>query len=238
MRVLILSDIHGNLAALEAIPAKGWDAIVCLGDMVGYGPYPGEVVRWMRAHATLTLQGNHDRALADGVPPGCRPQFEWLACATFPLGQRQLTAGEIAYLGALPREAIRVFDGVRYLFVHATPSDSLYRYVGLEHEVWAREIAGVDADVIVVGHTHIQFDLQLAEKRVVNPGSVGQPKDGDSRAAFAVLEHGGIRLCRTAYAVERTIAALQGAGISAEAVSALGSLLRSGRVATDPMIRP
>ena len=233
MRVLVLSDIHGNLAALEAVPSTSYDAVVCLGDLVGYGPNPGPVVRWVRENATLTLQGNHDRALADRVAPGCRAQFEWLAQATFSLGQQQLSPEELAYLGALPRQALRSFDGVRYLFVHATPSDSLYRYLGPEPDVWAKEVAGVDADVIVVGHTHIQFELALAGRRVVNPGSVGQPKDGDPRAAYAVLEDGGVRLCRTAYPVERTIDAFRNTGVPAEALSALGSLLRTGRVSAN-----
>jgi predicted phosphodiesterase len=233
MRVLVLSDIHGNLAALEAVPSTSYDAVVCLGDLVGYGPHPGPVVRWVRENATLTLQGNHDRALADGVAPGCRAQFECLARATFSLGQRQLSPEEIAYLGALPRQARRVFDGVRYLFVHATPSDPLYRYLGPESDVWATEVTGVDADVVVVGHTHIQFDIQVAGKRILNPGSVGQPKDGDPRAAFAVLEDGGVRLCRAAYPVERTIDALRSDGVSRKVLSALGSILRTGRVSAN-----
>jgi predicted phosphodiesterase len=235
MRVLILSDIHGNLAALEAIPARPWDAIVCLGDLVGYGPSPGQVVRWVRANATLTLQGNHDRALADGVPPGCQPRFEWLARATFGLGQRQLSPEDRAYLGALPRQAVRVFDGVRYLFVHATPSDSLYRYIGPERELWLKEVAGVAADVIVVGHSHIQFDLQLNGRRVVNPGSVGQPKDGDPRAAFAILDGGLIHLGRVLYPVEHTIADLEAAGLATEVLAALRSLLQTGRVLPQTM---
>lgn len=209
------------------------DAMICLGDLVGYGPLPGSVVRCIRDNALLALQGNHDRALADGVAPGCREQFEWLARATFSLGQRQLSSEQTAYLGALPRQALRVFDGVRYLFVHATPSDPLYRYLGPDSEAWRKEVAGLDADVAVVGHTHIQFELELAARRVVNPGSVGQPKDGDPRAAYCVLEDGEIRLGRAAYPVDRTVSALEGAGLSIEVCAALGHLLRTGRVSGD-----
>jgi diadenosine tetraphosphatase ApaH/serine/threonine PP2A family protein phosphatase len=114
--------------------------------------------------------------------------------------------------------------------VHATPSDPLYRYLGPDPELWAKEVAGVDADVVVVGHTHLQFELELAGKRVVNPGSVGQPKDGDPRAAFAVLDDGRERLCRATYPVELTIDSLRSAGISAAALAALGSILRTGAV--------
>jgi len=229
MRVLVLSDIHGNLAALEAIPIDSYDAVVCLGDLVGYGPQPGAVVRWIREHATLVLQGNHDRALADGVAPGCRAQFERLAQATAFLGRQQLSPEEIAYLGALPRCATRSFDGIRYLFVHATPGDPLYRYLGPEPQQWARETAGIDADVVVAGHTHIQFDIEAGARRVVNPGSVGQPKDGDPRAAFAVLDDGELRAGRVNYPLDETIGSLKGAGVPPDAVTALERLLRSGR---------
>jgi predicted phosphodiesterase len=234
MRVLVVSDIHGNIAALEAVGAREYDVLVCLGDLVGYGPAPGPAVRWIRANATLVVQGNHDRALADEVPPGCRAQFERLAQATFPIGQRQLSAEELAYLGALPRGAVRTFDGVRYLFVHATPSDPLYGYLGPEPDKWRREIAGLDVDVVVVGHTHLQFELDAGRCRVVNPGSVGQPKDGDPRAAFALLDGGRLILERVHYPIERTVRALEAEDLPSDASGLLGNLLRTGRVAGGP----
>jgi predicted phosphodiesterase len=230
MRVLVISDIHGNMAALEAVVARRYDALVCLGDLVGYGPAPGPVVRWVRAHATLVLQGNHDRALADGVPPGCRARFERLARLSSPLGARQLSAEEIAYLGALPRLAVRTFDRVRYLFVHATPSDPLYRYLGPESEDWPVEVAGLDVDVVVVGHTHQQFQLHAGGCRVVNPGSVGQPKDGDYRAGYALLDDGRIKLERAEYPAEVTVRALEAEDLPADVGGALASLLRTGRI--------
>jgi predicted phosphodiesterase len=233
MRVLVVSDIHGNVAALEAVVAQPYDTLVCLGDLVGYGPAPGAVVRWVRAHATLIVQGNHDRALADAVPPVCRAQFERLAKAASPVGARQLSAEEIAYLGALPRLAVRTFDSVRYLFVHATPSDPLYRYLGAQPDDWQREVAGLDVDVVVVGHTHHQFELRSGGCRVVNPGSVGQPKDGDPRAAYAVLEGGRLSLERAEYPVDLTIRALEAEDLPQDVVGVLTRLLRTGRVPED-----
>jgi predicted phosphodiesterase len=233
MRVLVVSDIHGNVAALEAVVARPYDALVCLGDLVGYGPAPGPVVRWVRSHATLIVQGNHDRALADGVPPVCRAQFERLAKAASTLGGRQLSAEEIAYLGSLPRQAVRTFDGVRYLFVHATPSDPLYRYLGAQPDDWHWEVAGLDVDVVMVGHTHQQFGLHSGGCRVVNPGSVGQPKDGDPCAAYAVIEDGRLTLERAEYPVDRTIRALEAEGLPGDVVGVLASLLRTGQVPED-----
>jgi predicted phosphodiesterase len=228
--VLVVSDLHGNLAALQAVAAVPHDALVCLGDLVGYGPEPGAVVRWVREHAALVMQGNHDRALADGVAPGCRSGFQRLAAATFPIGAAQVDPEERAYLGSLPREARRTFDGVRCLFVHATPADPLYRYLGPDPAGWERELAGVEANLVLVGHTHLAFELSGGGRRVVNPGSVGQPKDGDPRAAFALLECGRVTLGRVAYPVERTVQGLERAGLSAGVFQPLAELLRSGRV--------
>lgn len=73
MRILVISDLHGNWAALEAVAAVPHDAVLCLGDIVGYGPQPAECLRWLRARGAHIVQGNHDRALADDLPPRCRP---------------------------------------------------------------------------------------------------------------------------------------------------------------------
>jgi putative phosphoesterase len=229
MKALVLSDIHGNLAALEAVAAEPHDLLICLGDLVGYGPQPGPCVRWVRDHAALVVQGNHDRALGDGSRAGCRAEFQWLADALAPLGQAQLSREERAYLAGLPRSAVREVDGSRCLLVHATPSDPLYRYLGLDPAAWEAEVKSLDVHLVLVGHTHLQFDLPLRGKHVVNPGSVGQPKDGDPRAAYAVLENGACRLGRRPYDVERTVAELQETGVDRDAVADLSLLLRTGR---------
>jgi predicted phosphodiesterase len=229
VRVLVIADIHRNLAALEAVLAVPHDALVCLGDLVGYGPEPGACTRAVRSAGALVVRGNHDHALAYGVPPGCRRAFEWLAEALAPLGSAQLDAGQRAWLGSRPLASAREYDGRRYLFVHATPSDPLRRYVGPEPDAWAREIVGVDADAVVVGHTHIQFQLSAGQRWVINPGSVGQPKDGDPRAAYLLLDGGAIRPGRAGYDVERTVAALARSPVDSAAVAFLTALLRTGR---------
>jgi predicted phosphodiesterase len=177
VRTLVLSDIHGNWPALEAVAAVPHDAVVCLGDIVGYGPQPGECLRWLRASGAEIVQGNHDRALADGVPSRCRLDFEWLAGATLHIARGQLTDEETAF----------------------------------------------------VGHTHLPFHFQFGDMQVISPGSLGQPKDGDPRAAYAVIEDGVARLERVRYPVERTIDALGRAGLDPAAFGALSALLRTGR---------
>lgn len=230
MRILVVSDIHGNAAALEAVAREPHDAVICLGDLVGYGPEPGACVRWLREHATLVLQGNHDRALAEGAAPRCRPAFEALAAAMAQVGQDQLSDEELQWLQHLPRMATRELEGFRCLLVHATPRDPLYQYLGPDPDGWMVEVQNTSAELLLVGHTHLQFDLPLGAHRVVNPGSVGQPKDGDPRAAYAVLEQGGLTLKRVEYDIEHTVRGLELSGCSRAAVSALSSLLWTGRV--------
>jgi len=229
MRLLVISDVHGNLAALEAVLAEPHDQLLCLGDIVGYGPRPADCLRLLRSHSATIVQGNHDRAIADGIPPACRKDFEWLAQEMAGLGKVQLSEGEITYLRNLPRSWRVKLAGLRFLFVHATPSDPLYRYLGPDPAAWREEVAGSAADVVVAGHTHLQFELNAGECRVVNPGSVGQPKDGDPRAAYAVIEGGGIALRRAEYDVERTVVEISNSGASAAAIDMLTGLLRTGK---------
>jgi putative phosphoesterase len=228
MRTLVISDIHGNLAALEAVLAEPHDAVVCLGDLVGYGPDPAACVQLVREEAHVVIQGNHDRANADGVPPRCRREFEWLADAVVQHTRSQLNPADMSYLSELPRWAVAAIGHRRVLCVHATPGQPLYRYLGPDPDAWAAEAAGVPEGMLLVGHTHLQFDITTDGGRVVNPGSVGQPKDGDPRAAYAVIEDDAVTLKRAAYPVDRTVAGLQAAGISPEAVADLSSLLLTG----------
>lgn len=238
MRVLVVSDIHGNWPALEAVAAVPHDSVVCLGDVVGYGPQPAACLRWLRANGAEIVQGNHDRALAEDVPPRCRPDFEWLASAAEGMGREQLDDEEKAFLRARPRMRRLILDGKRVLAVHATPVDPLYSYLPPDPGRWRSAIAGIDADILLVGHTHLPFHLRLDGLDIVNPGSVGQPKDGDPRAASAVIEAGVARLERVSYPIERTVEGLEAAGVEAAACRALASLLRTGRAPGPPLSRP
>lgn len=231
MKILVLSDIHGNLAALEAVAAaECHDGIVCLGDIVGYGPEPGACVRWIERHAQLVVQGNHDRAMGAHVSPGPGTQLGWLSDAMSTATRKQLARADRQFLRDLPRWAFADFCDVRFLLMHATPFNPLYKYLGADAAEWARELAPVNANVALVGNTHLQFELLLGAKRLINPGSVGQPKDGDPRAAYAVIEDGRVLLRRVAYAVERTVAALEQSSAPPDAIAALSHMLRTGLV--------
>ena len=228
MRVLVVSDVHANLAALEAVLAGPHDALLCLGDLVGFGPHPGACVSRVRDLARVAVQGDYDRAAAEGLPAADRGPLRGLAAATAPLAQRDLTEGDRAYLSALPRWAITAELGPRCLLVHGTPVDVLYGAVNLERASWSADLAGIRADIILVGQTHRQFNLTAGQTRVVCPGSVGLPLDGVPTAAYAVIDDGVIMLRRVEYPVERTIGALRRAGLSDAAFRGLARILRSG----------
>jgi predicted phosphodiesterase len=229
VKVLIIADVHGNLEALKAVLADPHDALICLGDMVGYGPEPGACVRRILDEDALVLRGNHDHALATGASPGCPPSFQWLAEATAQLGEAQLSTTERGALAELPLRASHLIDGIPYHLVHATPTDPMYSYLEPTSEGWAREVREIGPETLLVGHTHIQFRHHVAGRTIISPGSVGQPRHGDARAAYMVIEDGTFSFCRVAYRIERTVAALERSGIEPAAAAVLTQLLRTGQ---------
>jgi diadenosine tetraphosphatase ApaH/serine/threonine PP2A family protein phosphatase len=224
MRYLILSDIHANVTALDASleAAKGrWEKAVCLGDVVGYGPDPNEVIDRMRSLEAVTIRGNHDKAgsgLADAE------DFNPVARAAALWTRKQLRPENHEWLEKLPAGPLSVndfsivhgaiHDEDEYLFAPAQALDSL---------------ADAPSPITFFGHTHVQGGFKLHEESVsvlhvkpagdnslstleiepattymVNPGSVGQPRDGDPRAAFAIadLPNKAVEFWRVSYDIE------------------------------------
>jgi putative phosphoesterase len=237
-RTLLVSDIHGNFAALAAVAASAhFEDVICLGDVVGYGPEPAACLRWLRAREARIVQGNHDRALGRAVPPRCTPAFQWLADATYSIGETQLSAEERSYLALLPETIEFRLHGKHLLLVHATPADPLYGYRAAEAAAWRADLAKVTADTVLVGHTHLQFSFRVGNSLLINPGSVGQPKNGDPRAAYAILEENAIRFAHAEYDVERTVEGLRLAGVEPNARAVLAEILRSGAAPAGPSVR-
>ncbi|HTS03369.1 MAG TPA: YfcE family phosphodiesterase [Thermoanaerobaculia bacterium] len=234
MRILVVSDIHANWAALREMP-ENVDRVLFLGDLVDYGPDPRPCIDWVRDHKAVGVRGNHDNAVAFRVGCGCAPAMRDAAEETRGLMWDLLDPADVAALGALPLAADVTLGGVRFHLVHATPSDPLYTYLRPDQgRRWADEIELVDADVILVGHTHLPMVMRVGKKVVVNPGSVGQPRDGDPRAAFAIVEDGEPRLERVTYDVEETVEALASRALTSRTVGSLSRVLRSGgRVGPD-----
>lgn len=203
MRIAILSDIHGNMEALEAIN-EPFDELWVLGDLVNYGPEPGAVVDFIRRCAAVVVRGNHDNAIGNGRDPQCSPPFREMAQQMQAYTTAVLDEPQKSYLRSLPVTASRFVDGRRFFLCHATPTDPLFRYLSPEPAEWRREAEAVDADVLLVGHTHLPFDLRLGERRVLNPGSVGQPKHGAPEACYAIWDSGSVELKAVRYRVDET----------------------------------
>jgi putative phosphoesterase len=229
MRLLILSDLHGNRAAVAAIHER-YDAMVCLGDLVTYGPDPGFCIDFIRERALWRVQGNHDHAAAFGVAPRCVPAYAPLAEATLAYTERVLDASQRRFLGEAPLSAEFEFGGAQFYAVHAAPSDPLYRYLGpeLPDEVFADELCLSSCDVLLLGHTHRPLCRRYWETFVFNPGSVGQPSDGDPRASYGIWEDGHLELKRAEYPIEDTVRRLGSLDLPDAVLQPLVGILRTG----------
>jgi putative phosphoesterase len=201
-RVALLSDIHGNAVALHAVleDMRDVDAIICAGDIVGYGPSPGQCIETVRDRGIPTVQGNHDRAVAQGQPYESGDRY---AHAT-------LSEGAMEWLEALPRERLLFDDRVKLVHDHPDERDRYTMPAGFTPMLLG------DEAVLVLGHTHIQHAEVYEEGVVVNPGSVGQPRDDDPKAAYAIVDLDGLSvdLRRVAYDIERVQERITAAGIS------------------------
>src|SRR5262249_11931149 len=127
-----------------------------------------------------------------------------------------LSTDDRKYLNDLPTTSMFKLGGKRFLLVHATPRDPLDEYIPAEVEPWAMRLAGIPADFVCVGHTHMQFCLPVNGCTVVNPGSVGLQRDGDPRARYAILDETGVHLRRVEYDVEKTVAAVRECSLTDE----------------------
>ncbi|MGC1275971.1 MAG: metallophosphoesterase family protein [Planctomycetaceae bacterium] len=231
MRILVLGDIHSNWAALSAVAAaepQPFDACFVTGDLVDYGSDPVRCVGWVRQHATAVVRGNHDHAVAQRVAARPGSGFKSIAAATRPLHWQVLDREEMKFLARLP-VTCRVGVGDKTFFlVHATPRDPMDEYLGDDPPAWESRLELVEADFVLVGHTHVPYVLKLGRTTVLNPGSVGQPRDGDPRASYAVIEDGAIELRRVAYDVEAAVEHLRTFGVRDEALAMAGQALRTG----------
>ena len=200
----ILSDIHGNLAALEAVLEKidqlRCSRILSLGDVAGYYPQVQECIDLLRARNVLHLLGNHDFYIVEGT--GCPRSRSVTRMIEF---QRPLISGEgFEWLRASPKS----HSWAKCRFVHGGWSDPIDEYM---YTVRENSLPG-DGGIYFSGHTHVQYLVEFGRKTYCNPGSVGQPRDGDRRAAFAVYQDGGITLHRVPYDIGRTAEVMRRAG--------------------------
>jgi len=219
MRFAFFSDVHSNLPALEAvladIVAVGVDERYALGDLVGYAPWPNEVLDRLQAEGIPTVMGNYDEGTGfDADECGCAystPIEEALGDRSFAWTKAHTSEANKAWLRSLQREIRFESDGKRYLLVHGSPRRiNEYLYEDKPDATFTRIAEGAMADVIVCGHTHKPYDKVVGSARFINDGSAGKPKDGDPRACWALLDTatGALDLRRVEYDVEKTAQAI------------------------------
>ncbi|MGC8552311.1 MAG: metallophosphoesterase family protein [Phycisphaerae bacterium] len=213
MRILIVSDVHANPWALMAVAkdAGAFDHVLCAGGSVNYGSRPAEAIAWLWAHGAVAVRGNHDDAVAYNHHPRATAKKAALAMPLRDWTQTRLQLAHLHWLGRLPLMLTWECGGARFVMTHATPTDTLYDYSlqpGASDELFEQKLHAIDTDFIVLGHTHLPYVRKLNHSVVVNPGSVGQPLDGDSRASYAVWDDGQIFLYRVEYDLQLLIRTL------------------------------
>ena len=217
MRLAFLSDIHlpALTAVLDDIASAGVDTRYILGDLVGYAPWPNEVLERMQAERISALMGNYDEGTGfDADECGCaytNPVEKDLGDQSFAWTMAHTSDANHAWLRSLAREIRFEADGLRFLLVHGSPRRlNEHLYEDKPDSTFARIAEGARADVIVCGHTHRPYEKTVVGVWFVNDGSAGKPKDGDPRACWALLDTTArsVEFRRVEYDVERTAEAI------------------------------
>lgn len=221
MTLLIISDVHGNWPALQAVLAAEPkpDAVVFCGDVVDYGPQPAECLRWLAGNASHTVRGNHDNALAFGVDCGCMKTFREYSFATRAWHRPMLNDRDVEFLASMPVRNRFQWQGKVFCMAHATPQGHLSEY--LDQSEWGSRVSDISADYMLLGHTHIQGMEAFDRIAVVNPGSVGLARDHQGKACYAVYQDGQMELKHIAYDVARTAALLRRAPLAKHVIESL-----------------
>lgn len=230
MRILVLSDIHGNIDALEAID-ETHDRILFLGDVVDYGPDPIACIDFLKQNNALRVRGNHDNAVANRVDCGCGEAFRHLSVLTRQYMWQILGEEQLQWLGAADT-FLEMWQTDRSVYAtHAAPSDNLFKYLPPDTPDEELELEGVvaGADIVLTGHTHKPFAREAGGRLIVNVGSVGQPRDCIPRASYAIIERGQVELKRVDYDVERAAARVMALPIDAIAREQLAYILRNAQ---------
>lgn len=205
--IAILSDIHGNYPALKAVISdavnKGCDRFISLGDVVSYYSQPGECIDLLRQYNTVNILGNHDSYLVNDTDCPRSKAVSMIVSHH----KKIVTASQLEWL----KGSLVLLQEEDVLFLHGGPNDPQDQYL----YTVSKKIFPDGVNTLFSGHTHVQVLVHFGNKTYCNPGSVGQPRDGDNRAAYATLEKGEISLHRITYDIDETVTAMKSAGYEA-----------------------
>jgi putative phosphoesterase len=215
LKVLVVSDIHSNLAALEAVleDAGPWDAAISAGDTVGYGPSPEGCIDRLYFKGFRCVAGNHDNAVAT-------VETDWFnddAQEAIRINRGQLSGASLRWLGKLPIELRLELDGFRMSVYHGSPTEPLTSYIYPDYAEEHAEsfLTQTGAEILILGHTHVPYKIEKGGRFMLNPGSVGQPRDGDPRASYLMLETDLLEVehRRVEYNIDATAEAIDAIGL-------------------------
>lgn len=224
MKIGVIADPHSNLAALKAVlkSMPKVDELICAGDLVGYGAEPNEVVELARAEGMRVVLGNHDYGAVtrdvSGFNPYATKAVLWTA--------NNLSEDNSGYLRSLPERLKLTLGGRRIYVVHGSPRDPVFEYVfpDLPNRELLELTRDVEADVIVLGHTHVPMQRVIQGKLIINPGGVGQPRDRDPRASYMLLtldDEVSVKHERVDYDIDRAARKIEAAGLPIELATRL-----------------
>ena len=224
MKILIISDIHANYPALQAVLEKegNYDKMIFLGDVVDYGPHPKECLTFIKENADYYVRGNHDNALGYNVDCNCMGTFREYSIATREWHKTLLDENDKQFLRNMPVLNKAHLDGKSFFLAHASPTGDISKYLN-ENEI-VNELDDIIAEYILIGHTHVQYEKKVDYNLIVNPGSVGLARDG-GEACYAIFENGKITLKRINYDVDETIRDLKKAPLEEKIISGLTKVL-------------
>lgn len=244
MRVLVISDIHGNSVALkEIIERNEFDDLWVVGDLVDYGPDPGGVIDWIKElDPSIIVRGNHDHAAAYNVDCGCGSATHELSVLTRERITLQfLSRNDLDWLGRIPLNSETSVDEENYYVVHGSPRDPLhgYLYYHSGKALLESSLNGLGGErqhrqILIHGHTHFQGSIHYKDILLINPGSVGQPRDGDWRGSYLLIETQGNEaryvFGRVKYEVEKVVKQLERYNLPKSVIEKLARILRHGKV--------
>lgn len=189
MRIAVISDIHGNLYSLikvlEDIDTQQVDSIICLGDLVGYGPNPNEVIALLKKRNILCIKGNYDASVVDNGFTYIRDTT--INSFSLPWTVEELRVSNRYFLDNLPSNITIEACGKKIKFVHGSPR-KINEYLTQDYVNLDEVMNEFDGDILVCAHTHIPYTKEYGSKLLVNDGSVGKPKNGSPKATYVILD--------------------------------------------------
>ncbi|GAB6100092.1 metallophosphoesterase family protein [Halanaerocella petrolearia] len=232
MKLALISDIHSNIYALEEvlkdIESRNINQVVCAGDLVGYNPFPNQVIDKIKKEEIKTVQGNYDEAIGNSrIACGCDYRTEEakkIGLSSLQFTGEETTDNNKEFLSNLPQELNLQLDGYIALVVHGSPR-RLNEYLYADSEQVKEVTAELQEDILICGHTHLPYHKIINDKHVINVGSIGKPKHGNPNAIYTIIEVKDnqikVEFIEVSYPVEKVTAKIKETDLADESIELL-----------------